>query len=1149
MDFRLLGPLEVHAEGASLPLGGRKQRGILAALLVSANTVVTTDRLIDDLWGEQPPRTAQSYVHNCISRLRATIGHDVIETHLPGYLLRADPDEIDASRFERAVAAARDLEPPERVATLTEALALWRGPALAEFAFEPFARVEIARLDELRIGAIEDRLEAELELGRDDSLLAELDALAARNPTRERLRYLQLLALYRAGRQRDALDAYQEFRHELVEQFGLEPGDRLRALERMILAHDPALAPTALPAAAEPTHRHVVLAVRPVPEAAALVVERHGGAVVRRTDDELVVTFGGAHSRDDDALRALRTAAELRRLPGRAACIAIDRVADADLDRRLLDASAPGDVVVGAGVLSLVAHAVDVVAQPGGRYRVLRFDAEAESVPRRFDVPLAGRDDELTRLEHAVDEVTAGRFAQRLVVAGDAGIGKTRLARELASRLARRATVIAARCGGIGDGRDPVRDLVAQLGPPHAVLGHEPDAKQVLAKLPGPARADRSEEQWALRRLFEAAARGRPLVVVLDDLQWADATVLDLVDYLVGWARAPLLVLCLGRPEALAARPEWQVEAIELGPLADEDAATLAGALAQGGDTTSAVRAAEGNPLFLEQLLAAAAEEDGGAVPPTIEMLIAGRIQRLPPLEQRVLARASVAGTEFWRAAVETASAPSERESVGGALMSLVRKRLLHPARAPVEGEDGFRFHHTLIREVVYASVDDDAKAAWHEAVARSLDSGDVVLRGHHLELAARHGAPVAAEAARTLGAAGLHALRRFDIALATDLLERAAALTPEGNDKRELEWAYATARKFGGDAERADELLEHVADDAARNDDRVNERRARIERVWRQLVRGELSVREALDLLERAIPTLAKAGDDFSAGRAWDLRGAIDAVYRLRTGAAEESERRAHAHYERAGFVSGAYAVRLAGAAYRGPLPVDAAIARCEELLAAESPVWGSFVQPFLAALHAMGGRIDTARALLEEARVARTEFAGSGPLATSWAALAAHAELHSGEPKRAETNLVEAVATLRAYGDQEWLATNTALLADARLRLGDSAAALADAKEALAQAPPEHLTSRSIAGRVRALALARLGDTDAALTAIHACVDALVDTDCLDEQAETHAAHAAVLELAGETEAAVEQRALAHAAYAAKGNLAGIASLSRES
>ena len=166
MEFRLLGPLEAVSDGRSLPLGGPKQRAVLAVLLLHPNEVVSTDRLVDDVWGAEPPKTVDSYIQNCMSHLRRVLGRELIETHPPGYLLRIDADAVDAHRFEQALAAADELDPPERAAALREALALWHGPPLSDLAFEPFVQTEVARLEELRLVALERRLDAELELGR-----------------------------------------------------------------------------------------------------------------------------------------------------------------------------------------------------------------------------------------------------------------------------------------------------------------------------------------------------------------------------------------------------------------------------------------------------------------------------------------------------------------------------------------------------------------------------------------------------------------------------------------------------------------------------------------------------------------------------------------------------------------------------------------------------------------------------------------------------------------------------------------------------------------------------------------------------------------------------------------------------------------------
>src|SRR5689334_7813731 len=212
MDFRILGPLEVRDRGGSVQLRGRKPRALLAVLVLHAGEAVTSDALIDALWGERPPRTARAALQNYVALLRRTLGPGLVESHAGGYVLEAAPDQIDLGRFERLTAEAGAAEAEERVAKLREALALWRGPALADLAFEPFAAQEGPRLEELRTTALEDLVDAELAAGAGPALVTELEELISEHPFRERLRGQLMLALYRSGRQAEALEAYQETR-------------------------------------------------------------------------------------------------------------------------------------------------------------------------------------------------------------------------------------------------------------------------------------------------------------------------------------------------------------------------------------------------------------------------------------------------------------------------------------------------------------------------------------------------------------------------------------------------------------------------------------------------------------------------------------------------------------------------------------------------------------------------------------------------------------------------------------------------------------------------------------------------------------------------------------------------------------------------
>src|SRR5919202_5377379 len=296
-EFRRLGPVEVVDDGETLPLGGQKQRAVLALLLLDAGRVVSTDRLIDALWSEQPPPTAGTSLQNFVSQLRKLLGAEVLVTKPPGYLLRARPD---TDRVHELVAEARAAASPEdRAAKLREALALWRGPPLAEFAFEAFAQPEIARLEELRLAVLEERLDADLEAGRHAEVVGELEALVEEHPLRERFREQLILALYRSGRQAEALEAFQRARAVLVDELGIDPSPRLQELHKAILRQEVRLEP----ARAAPAQDHfedvaaTILAGRVVPVLGADVAE----LTVR-----LAQRFGYPH--DDGAVTLPRVA-------------------------------------------------------------------------------------------------------------------------------------------------------------------------------------------------------------------------------------------------------------------------------------------------------------------------------------------------------------------------------------------------------------------------------------------------------------------------------------------------------------------------------------------------------------------------------------------------------------------------------------------------------------------------------------------------------------------------------------------------------------------------------------------------------------------------------------------------------------------------
>jgi DNA-binding SARP family transcriptional activator len=271
LSFRVLGPLEVREHDRALAVGGGHQRALFAMLLLHANEIVSADRLLDALWGAAPPPTAAKTVQVYVSRLRKELGDGRLVTRAPGYALQVDRSELDLARFEQLVAEAQRSDPARAADTLRRALALWRGPALADLAYESFAQPEIARLEELRWAALEQRIDADLAAGRQAELVGELGALVAEHPLRERLRGQLMVALYRSGRQAEALSAYRQAQRELSEQLGLEPSEELKRLEQAILRQDPELEPARDAPVAAPPGRSLLLAPRLIGAVEALV--------------------------------------------------------------------------------------------------------------------------------------------------------------------------------------------------------------------------------------------------------------------------------------------------------------------------------------------------------------------------------------------------------------------------------------------------------------------------------------------------------------------------------------------------------------------------------------------------------------------------------------------------------------------------------------------------------------------------------------------------------------------------------------------------------------------------------------------------------------------------------------------------------------
>jgi DNA-binding SARP family transcriptional activator len=373
VEFAVLGPLEVRSDGRAIPIGRGKQRTLLALLVLNAGRIVPTERLIDELWGDDPPATASTALQVYISRLRKALGGNAIATRDPGYVVEVARDSIDLFRFERIVREARVADPERAVVLLREALELWRGPPLADVDL----RREAERLDELRLDALEACLELELGFGRNAELVHQLEALVREQPLRERFREQLMLALYRSGRQAEALDAYRDARRTLVEELGIEPGDRLQQLEQAILRHEPALGADTRPVTATAVFFDlgIVGEIEPIAEPALAAAEQAfraaGGRVERGVADAVVAIFAGDASAQAAVGAAVAARAKLAQfgaeLTPRAGvatgeAVIGERVSGPAvvLAARRVRTAGPGEIVVGERTAAAVRGAFDL---------------------------------------------------------------------------------------------------------------------------------------------------------------------------------------------------------------------------------------------------------------------------------------------------------------------------------------------------------------------------------------------------------------------------------------------------------------------------------------------------------------------------------------------------------------------------------------------------------------------------------------------------------------------------------------------------------------------------------------------------------------------------------------------------------------------
>ena len=1261
MDFRILGQLQVVDGGRDVEVRGARQRAVLAVLLVNANRVVSADRLIDDVWGDRPPASGAAALQMRVSQLRralitvrspAQADQGPLLTVPGGYVLRVGADDVDALRFERLLAQGRALAADGDHAgasmCLRTARALWRGDTLSEFAFEPFAQTEIARLGELRLVAAEECFEAELALGQHAVLVPEVEALVGAHPLRERLRAILMIALYRSARQADALATYREARAYLLRELGVEPGSTLQRLENQVLRHAADLelqtprdvmAVRPVPTPGEPSRKPITVVCTSVrvtadrsseswtvldPErrSAALarclavqvqVFEQHG-ALVRRLPGAVLAVFGLPIVREDDALRAVRatvgaheqvealagvlTHDDALRVQARSGIVTGDVLTRGGAPDELWESGEPagtalelstradpGEVLIADSTEPLIRHAAALTRRatsPDSGAWCLGSLAAVHGIHAvRRDAPMVGRQSELATLASTLERAAATRAVHTCTVVGAAGVGKSRLAQEFVEAARDTATVVTGVCAPHGEIAtfSPLRQVVEQVaaGRPlsEVMLGteHADLVTRLVASAVGMGEtADAGDVFWAVGRFLEAASRARPLVVVLEDVHWASPTMLALVEFLSGWQRpAAVMLVCLARPELLQGRPGWlhqpRATRLELSALDPGEADVLLGHLAGSQHLGTDVRrrlarVAEGNPLFLEQLLTMLTEHPGldvdADLPPTIAALLAARLDRLGPGERAVLERAAVVGRAFHRDAVAALLPSSARSTVDRHLAALATRDLL-TAQESHDAAATHLFRHGLIHAAAYRSGPTGAHAELHETLAGWLEvtdgSTDEVV-GHHLERAVQcrlalgarddgHTRDLAGRAAHRLRLAGEQAHRRGDMPASAALLDRARRL-PTGDDGTALEMlpglGYALFEV--GQLQRAEAILaEAVARAETLHQPRVRWQAAVTRMHLDMYLRPEALNPDALvRAADGAVRELERYDDDVGVARALMFASEIQWFLGRAVATQEAAERglvfacRSQSRREEA-WCRG----QIGFALLNGPVPVGVGLRRCRDMFVETrgDPVAEANLLLFVAAHEAMAGEFADA---LDHAATSRT---ATRELGLRWqtgihALLSSQVCLLAGDPVEAEVLLRAALATFEEIGDRWDVVTAELDLQRALYEQGR----FDEAREALVRVDrPSPADAESNIKRcgVPALLLAREGRFTEAETLVRAGIEVAAASDLVGWQADLLMDLGEVLELAGRPREASDAVVRAQRRYARKGHLVG--------
>jgi class 3 adenylate cyclase/tetratricopeptide (TPR) repeat protein len=901
------------------------------------------------------------------------------------------------------------------------------------------------------------------------------------------------------------------------------------------------------------------------------IVEHHGGSVEKFIGDAVMAVFGVPASHEDDALRALRSAMEMRDalselgLEGRIGVTTgevvtgtEEKLATGDavnVAARLEQAAKPGEVLVGSPTLVLVGEAAEVEsleplelkgkAEPVPAYRLLRL---REAPERRHKARFVGRERELAILREAWERAQAHERCELVTLVGDAGVGKSRLVAEaLAST---DAAVVRGRCLPYGEGITywPVVEVLKQLD----LLPTDEAAAAAIRSLLGETEAATSAEEiaWAFRKTLEQAAAERPLTVVFEDIQWGEETFLDLLEHVALLSSgAAILLLCIARPELLDRRAAWPVT-LRLEPLGEEDVAELIPARMSRSLREKITRAAGGNPLFVEEMLAMAGEAEGEVmVPPTLQALLAARLDMLESAERSVLERGAVEGEIFHRGAVQ-ALAPEETQ-VTPRLAALVRKELIRPNKPQLAGEDGFRFRHLLIRDAAYDALPKAVRADLHERFAAWLEDrgADLVeleeILGYHLEQACRYRAELGmpkddrlAQAARKrLAAAGRRALLRLDSAASVSLLERAVALLPGTKIDLALENDLVDALFWAGRGDEALRGAQSLAARAAAAGDRIGELCGRIkERLVRISFEPEGATDELAALCEQALPEFEDAGDDLALYIGYSGLGEV-ALIRARMDAMLAAYEKAFEHAQAAG-MEHEIAIGRASARFFGTTPLPELLSWCdeEERRYARVPV---NVKRFRAVSLAMLGRFDEARTIQAELRAELADRGGGIVLGTTLSQDSVIVELVAGDPAAGVALGEAGCRILDDLGEKGFLSTGAGNLAQALYAVGRLDEADAWAGRAADIGASDDAITQMLWRQVRAKVLARRGANEEAERLAREAVAIGEETDMVNQHADAYADLGEVLLLTGKPDEAAAALGQAVERYERKGNI----------